>query len=257
MASTAEPGSDAQLAFTRAWTAVAASPEHLDDLQALLETTDGGTVLPGIDVDTDLRWSLLHRLVILGAVGPDAIDAELARDDTATGRRQAAYARAARPTEQAKEEAWAQVVETDELPNALVFAAVEGFAQPEQHELVRPYVGRYLDAVPRVWSERTSDIARTIITRLFPRILSDQTTADTVRAWLDHAEAPPTPSTRCRRSRRSRPRATRPGLRSRGGDVRTPLTARRAVGSRRQPAQPSRMARVAGTTSSANRRNCS
>jgi aminopeptidase N len=193
MAGTAEPGSDAQLAFTRAWTAVAASPEHLDDLRALLETTDGGTVLPGIDVDTDLRWSLLHRLVILGAVGPDAIDAELARDDTATGRRQAAYARAARPTEQAKEEAWAQAVETDELPNALVFAAVEGFAQPEQHELVRPYVGRYLDAVPRVWSERTSDIARTIITRLFPRILSDQTTADTVRAWLDHAEVPPAP----------------------------------------------------------------
>ena len=142
--------------------------------------------------------------------------------------------RAARPTEQAKEGAWAQVVETDELPNALVFAAVEGFAQPEQHELVRPYVGRYLDAVPRVWSERTSDIARTIITRLFPRILSDQTTADTVRAWLDHAEAPPTPSTR-RRSRRSRPRATRPGLRSRGGDVRTPLTARRAVGSDDSP----------------------
>ena len=123
------------------------APEHLDDLQALLETTDGGTVLPGIDVDTDLRWSLLHRLVILGAVGPDAIDAELARDDTATGRRQAAYAALpGRPNRRRR--AWAQVVETDELPNALVFAAVEGFAQPEQHELVRPYVGRYLDAVP-------------------------------------------------------------------------------------------------------------
>jgi aminopeptidase N len=70
---------------------------------------------------------------------------------------------------------------------------VEGFAQPEQHELVRPYVGRYLDAVPRVWSERTSDIARTIIVRLFPRVLSDQASADTVRAWLDRTEIPPAP----------------------------------------------------------------
>jgi len=193
MAGTAEPGSDAQLAFTRAWAAVAASPEHVDDLRALLETTDGGTLLPGLDVDTDLRWSLVHRLVILGAVGADAIESELARDHTATGRRHAAYARAARPTEQAKEEAWAQSVESDELPNALLFAAVDGFAQPEQHELVRPYVGRYLDAVPRVWSERTSDTARAIVARLFPRILADRTTADMVRAWLDHTEAPPAP----------------------------------------------------------------
>ena len=193
MAGTAEPGSDAQLAFTRAWAAVAASPEHVDDLRALLETTDGGPLLPGLDVDTDLRWSLVHRLVILGAVGTDAIESELARDHTATGRRHAVYARAARPTEQAKEEAWAQSVESDELPNALLFAAVDGFAQPEQHELVRPYVGRYLDAVPRVWSERTSDTARAIVARLFPRILADRTTADMVRAWLDHTEAPPAP----------------------------------------------------------------
>ncbi|HEX6579091.1 MAG TPA: aminopeptidase N [Jiangellaceae bacterium] len=193
MAGTAEPGSDAQLAFTRAWAAVAASPEHLDDLRALLETTDGGTVLPGLDVDTDLRWTLLHRLVILGAAGPDAIDAELARDDTATGRRQAAYARAARPTENAKEDAWALAVDSDELPNALLLATVEGFAHPEQRELIRPYVGKYLDAVPRVWSDRTTDTAKTIVGRLFPRILSDQATAETVRAWLADAEVPPAP----------------------------------------------------------------
>jgi aminopeptidase N len=193
MAGTAEPGSDAQLAFTRGWAAVAASPEHIHDLQALLETSDGGTVLPGLDVDTDLRWTLLHRLVILGAAHQDAIDAELARDDTATGRRQAAYARAARPTEDAKVEAWARSVESDELPNALLLATVEGFGQPEQLELIRPYVSRYLDAVPELWSERTTDTARTIISRLFPRILADQTTADVVREWLAATEVPPAP----------------------------------------------------------------
>ena len=193
MAGAAEPGSDPQLSFTRAWVAAAGSPEHLDEVRALLETTDGGTVLPGLDVDTDLRWSLLHRLVILGAADPDAIDAELARDDTATGRRQAAYARAAQPSEQAKEDAWAESVESDELPNALLFATIEGFAQPEQSELVRPYVGRYLDAVPKVWSQRTTDTAKAIIVRLFPRTLSDKATADTVRAWLAATEVPPAP----------------------------------------------------------------
>jgi aminopeptidase N len=189
----AEPGSDSQLAFTRAWAAVAASPEHVDELWSLLDTTDGGEILPGLRVDTDLRWSLLHRLVIVGAAGDAHIDAELARDDTATGRRQAAYALAARPTEQAKQDAWAQAVESDELPNALLRSTTEGFHQPEHRELIRPYVDRYLDAVPRLWKERTSESARTIIVRMFPRLLADAEIADRIRRWLDNADISPAP----------------------------------------------------------------
>jgi aminopeptidase N len=192
-AALAEPSSDAQLAFTRAWAAVAASPEHVDELSSLLGTTDGGDILPGLRVDTDLRWSLLQRLVILGIVGDAQIDAELARDDTATGRRQAAYALAARPTEQAKADAWAQTVESDELPNALQRATAEGFQQPEQRELIRPYVGPYLEAVPRLWAERTTETARSIIVRMFPRLLADDDIADTIRSWLERADVAPAP----------------------------------------------------------------
>jgi aminopeptidase N len=193
LAGVAEPGSDSQLAFTRAWAAVAASPEHVEQLWSLLDTTDGGQILPGLRVDTDLRWHLLHRLVILGSATEVQIDGELARDDTATGRRQAAYALAARPTEQAKEDAWAQSVESDELPNALLRSTVDGFHQPEQRELVRPFVGRYLHAVPRLWAERTTDTAKTIIVRMFPRLLADAEIADRIRAWLEDTDVPPAP----------------------------------------------------------------
>ncbi|MGH8777148.1 MAG: ERAP1-like C-terminal domain-containing protein [Jiangellaceae bacterium] len=193
MAGSAESGSDAQLAFAPAWAAVAASPDHVEELRALLDTADGGDVLPGLQVDTDLRWSLLHRLVIIGAAGREDIEAELARDDTATGRRQAAYALAARPTVQAKQDAWAQTVEADELPNALLTATADGFAQPEQRELIRSYVDRYLAAVPMVWEQRTTDTAKALIVRLFPRLLIDQETAEQVRAWLAETDAPPAP----------------------------------------------------------------
>ncbi|HZY29868.1 MAG TPA: ERAP1-like C-terminal domain-containing protein, partial [Jiangellaceae bacterium] len=193
LAGVMEAGSDSQLAISRAWAAVAASPEHVEQLWFLLDTTDGGDILPGLQVDTDLRWSLLHRLVIIGAAGDAHIAAELDRDDTATGRRQAAYALAARPTEQAKADAWAQTVESDELPNALLRATVDGFHQPEHLELVRPYVGRYLEAIPRLWAERTTDTAKTIIVRLFPRLLADAEIADTIRSWLNDAELPPAP----------------------------------------------------------------
>ncbi|HEX6335811.1 MAG TPA: aminopeptidase N [Jiangellaceae bacterium] len=190
MARDAEAGSDQQLAFTRAWAGSVASAEHIEELRALLNTTDGGDVLPGLAVDTDLRWTLLHRLVIVGAAGDGAIDDELERDNTATGRRQAAYARAARPSAEAKATAWAQAVESDELPNALLSATCSGFAHPEQRELVRPYVPLYLDAVPRVWAARTNESAQTIVVRLFPRILADMETAETVRSWLETAELP-------------------------------------------------------------------
>ncbi len=54
----AEPGSDHQLAFLRAYTSAAHSPEALDFLEGLL---DGSVTVPGLEVDTDLRWTPAHR----------------------------------------------------------------------------------------------------------------------------------------------------------------------------------------------------
>jgi aminopeptidase N len=193
LAHEAEPGSDHQLAFTRAWASAVASAEQVEELRALLATEDGGSILPGLAVDTDLRWSLLHRLVVIGEAGDGAIDAELERDNTATGRRRVAYARAARPTTEAKATAWAEAVESDRLPNALLSATVSGFAHPEHRQLIRPYVERYLDAVPKVWAERTNESAQTIITRLFPRVLAEPDTAEAVRSWLDEVDLPDAP----------------------------------------------------------------
>ncbi|MGH8826981.1 MAG: M1 family metallopeptidase, partial [Jiangellaceae bacterium] len=191
LAGAAEAGSDMQLALARAWATAAASHEHTMQIQSLLDGADD--VLPGLTVDTDLRWHLLQRLVIAGEAGDAAIDAELQRDNTATGQRQATFARAARPTADAKAAAWLAAVESDDLPNALLTATVRGFAQPEQRELVRPYVLRYLDSVAKIWAERTHDSAQTLIVGLFPRVLADAETATAVRGWLDTAELPDAP----------------------------------------------------------------
>jgi aminopeptidase N len=191
MAHAAEPGSDAQLAFTRAWVSGVASAEHVEEVRSILGTSDGGDILPGLAVDAELRWALIQRLVVIGAAGDGTIDGELDRDDTATGRRHAARARASIPTMEAKARAWSATVETDTLPNALLSATIGGFAHPEQRELVRPYLQRYLDAVPKVWAERTNDSAQTIIVGLFPRVLADAETAEAVRTWLDTATLPP------------------------------------------------------------------
>ena len=107
-----------------------------------------------------------------------AVDAELARDDTASGRRHQARCLAARPSAEVKEQAWARVVESDVLSNALVEATIAGFAQFGQRELLAPYLPRYFAAIERVWRERSIEIGMEVVRGLFPAWLVEQATLD-------------------------------------------------------------------------------
>jgi aminopeptidase N len=185
----ATPGCDSQLQFVRAFASAAASDEHLAVVRALL---DGTEQLGELVVDTDLRWHLLHQLVASGKAEDAEIDRELDADDTATGRRQAAAALAARPQAAAKAEAWAAVVEGDELPNAIQTAMIGGFANIEHLDLLRPYVDAYFASLTRVWEERTNETAQTIVIGLFPTLLAEQATVDRADVWLvEHRDAAP------------------------------------------------------------------
>jgi aminopeptidase N len=181
LAEAAEAGGDLQLQLVKAAAAFARTEDQLARLQALL---DGSRPLPGLEIDTDLRWELLVALVAGGAAGEDAIDAELERDDTATGRRAAAGARAAIPTAESKEKVWLQVVESDDLPNAVQATVIAGFMRVHDTALVEPYVDRYFDALQPVWTSRTNEMAQQIVIGLYPTVLADQALLDKTDAWL-------------------------------------------------------------------------
>ena len=182
----AAPSSDNQLAFARAYAAACRTPEQA----AVVRRWLSGDAPDGLAVDTDLRWTLLQRLLALGLADPVEIDAELASDDTATGRRQAATARAAVPTMAAKEAAFAAAVEGDELPNALLVATLVGFVQSDQRELHRAFLPRYFDALPEVWRSRTNETAQTIVLGLYPATLVEQETLDMTDRFLARDDVP-------------------------------------------------------------------
>jgi aminopeptidase N len=195
LARAAEGGSDTQLQLVRALATHADAPEHLDVLAGLL---DGSAELPGLAVDTDLRWALLQGLVAGGRAGAAEIDDELRRDATATGQQQAARARAAIPTAETKERAWADDVDSDALPNAVQSNVIGGFAQVHDRGLLVPFVQRYFDALEPVWSGRTNEMAQNIVIGLYPGKLAGlaaQHGVDIVertQQWLDsHAAAAP------------------------------------------------------------------
>ena len=180
----AEAGSDHQLAFLGALCQCPITAEQSRVLETLLDAGADEAGLPGLVVDTDLRWTVLTALVASGAENSDRIDAELAADDTAGGARRAATARAARPTVGAKDEAADLLTASgaDAPSNAIVRATLLGIDWPGQEHLLTGVCERYLDDVTTLWAARPGDLAQTVAEGLFPSWAVDP---DSVRRFRE------------------------------------------------------------------------
>ena len=186
---TAPAGSDAQLAYVRAFAGVASSA---DDLALLAELLDGTVRFDGLTVDTDLRWALLGRLVSRGgprAFGPAEIDAELARDATDAGERHAATCRAAIPTAEAKRAAW-RTLTSGELTIAMFRAALAGFVDLDHPELIEPYRDDYFEAVGEAWRNWSSAMAQDFVSGAYLVCAISQETVQATDDYVARAEPP-------------------------------------------------------------------
>ncbi len=184
----AEPGSDHQLAWARAFIGAARSPEHLTVLRGLLA---GTSTFEGLAVDAELRWDIVTALAAVGVDdAPALIDAELERDPTDKGERYATGARAARPDPEAKAEAWRTILKEESLTLAMRDEVMRGFQQPGQEELLEPYAAKYFEALPGVWEDRDLEFALHFGEMLFPRWIIDQRTVELTDAFLDGDDIP-------------------------------------------------------------------
>ncbi|MCY0934626.1 aminopeptidase N [Streptomyces sp. H34-S4] len=185
----AEPGSEHQLTWARFF---AASSRTEGDFQLLLGLLEGSARIDGLEVDQELRWDFLLPLAAHGAIGEEVLAAELTRDDTASGKRHQVRCLAARPSAAVKDQAWAAVVESDTLSNALVEATIAGMQQSSQRTLLAPYTERYFAVIERIWAERSIQIGMDVVRGLYPSLQSSQATVDATDTWLAaHEPAPP------------------------------------------------------------------
>jgi aminopeptidase N len=168
----AAPGSDHQLAWVRHWASTAKA--DADQLADVRRVHRGELTIDGLTVDTDLRWHLLTALAQAGQAGADEIDAELERDPTDLGQRQALTARAARPTEDAKQDAWQRLTEDTTLSHTRSRQLWAGFAQLDQEPVLAPYADRYLEVLDEVWSQRSLDWAIEFTTHTFPHYAASE-----------------------------------------------------------------------------------
>ncbi|MGB8650572.1 MAG: aminopeptidase N [Mycobacteriales bacterium] len=176
------PASDLQLVRVRA--AVQATGDA-DLLRGLL----ADAVPDGLVVDTELRWLVVRRLAVLGQLGEEDVERELAADRTATGELEALAAVASLPGSATKQRSWELLV-GGSATNAQARAAGRAFWQRGQDELLRPYVDRYLEAVPALWEQLSPQLAGSLTQHLFPRTLVEQEVHDRVGALLERPGLP-------------------------------------------------------------------
>ena len=182
LAEKAHPGSDAQLQLV---TAACQSTAEGDNTSYAAGLRDGSEILPGLTVDFEMRWTLLTAMAAAGNASADDIRDEREREDTATGRERAARALAARPSAQAKEEAWAAAVIGNELPNSTVTATGLGFTRPGLDPAVmRPFIARYHDMLASVEDKGSHAILEAVVQGFYPRTLASQELLDATDAWL-------------------------------------------------------------------------
>lgn len=192
----AVPGSDQQLAWART---VADVSRHGDSQLPLVRgILEGTTVVEGLAVDAELRWSLWQALAAHGQATLAELDRELDADTTASGKEGYALASAARPEASVKAAAWDSIVNSAGLSNEILSATIAGFVTAPG-ELLERYIEPYFECLERVWSERSIEIAGRIVRGLFP---GAQNLTEGMRPtehpvliradqWLhDHPEAP-------------------------------------------------------------------
>jgi aminopeptidase N len=183
----AQPGSDHQLAWARAFTAEAHSEAHIALALGLL---DGTETVDGLAMDTELRWHIVRSMAGAGAIDESVIEDELRRDPTDVGRRHAAAARASRPDAEAKEQAWRLITEDTAQPLAMLQDVMGGFQRYGQEELLKPYAARFFEALPGVWETRDLSVALAFGRGMFPRLMVEDSTVELTDRYLDHDRVP-------------------------------------------------------------------
>jgi aminopeptidase N len=165
-----------QLVAGRGLIDCASSPEDVGTLRSWLEGGSRpatGTWPGGPELDSPLRWQIMLRLTVLGAVGPLEIEPEAGQDATTAGQQGAARCRAAIPDRDAKQAAWAEMFRPERDPGAggrshhQLAATAEGFWQADQADLVAGFVPRYFPDLAGLAAHRP-DEARVLVRFGFP-----------------------------------------------------------------------------------------
>lgn len=182
LANAAEAGSDEQFQLVGAYLTYGeeGDAEFAANVRGLL---DGTVTMPGLQIDNNMRWSLIKALATVNLVDEAGIDEELARRDTTENREFALGARASRATAEAKAWAWNEAIRNESLTNMQLEAVARGCTAAKA-ELAEPYADRYFEEIDWIWTNRTFHMAESLLNGLYPVNADPARLVELGDAWL-------------------------------------------------------------------------
>lgn len=160
------PPGDLQKIWARALIGAAATTVDVGELGRL---ADGEVVIPGLEIDQEMRWAIATKHRAYGLDGSaERIASEAARDPSDRGVRARLRAETSTPDPAVKERAWDKFLGEGYGSLHLTAAAMSGFNWRHQGSMLVPYVEKFFDVVPRVFAERDKEFATEFFRNLAP-----------------------------------------------------------------------------------------
>lgn len=166
----AQAGSDAQLAFVQALAKIRITKDAAAEFAAIVQ---GSTSLPGLTVDSDLRWWALTALIAHGEITGTAVHESIEKlrgiDRSSAGELAALRAYAAQPDADVKAEIFDEVTDTkNTLSNLFLRHKLEGLTFTGSG----PYLAQFNSAVfalaEKIWAEMSSEVALVTLSGIYP-----------------------------------------------------------------------------------------
>jgi aminopeptidase N len=173
---------DGRIIWARAAITAAASRK---DVERLAQLRDNPSGLDGFAFDQEMRWEIAIKAVAYDLPGAmDQLATEEQRDHSDRGQRARIRAHAARPTAEAKAEAWQRIHGDGYGSFHVTRAAMQGFWWIHQAELLAPYAGHFFDQVRPIFEKRDHPFARAYMLTMYPSYRSEAEVLDRSNSLL-------------------------------------------------------------------------
>jgi aminopeptidase N len=177
------PEGDLRTLWLRAAISAAADSADAATLARIVDQEPGRA---RVAVDREMRWSVAALAVAHDLPGArDRVAAERAADPTDRGERSALRAETGAPDAAAKAAAWDRIHGDGYGSFQLTQAAMLGFNQAHQAELLAPYVDRFFADLPVVAAERDHPFLRAYVTALFPAYRPEAALVERTRRFAE------------------------------------------------------------------------
>jgi len=181
------PPGDLRVLWCRALIGQARSPED-----ARLAATLVDVPPDGLAIDQDMRWAVAVNWVALSLEGAgDRLASERLRDSSDRGDRAMATAEASRPDRAVKEEVWERIHANGYGSLQLAMAAARGFFCRSQRDLVEPFVARFFEGLPGLFTEWEAEASRAYFRNLLPWHRIEASTREMVDGVLARGDLGP------------------------------------------------------------------